>query len=140
METKNIFKSFNENKSIEELKYNMLQFKTRLEELIIECKFFKNLIEASIYKSNSINLFENLEKFKKDMKCLEKETLELLKDINSHSNSITNKIECEDLVCDNFFIGSHDRLEEKIHKLFIKSMNLKFKWFQYLESVFRVKF
>ena len=139
MEIKNAFRSFNENKSIEELKYNMLQFKIRLKELIIEYKFYKNLLEASIYKSNTINLFENLEKFKKDVSIAEKEALELLKEINSHSNSITHKIECEDLVCDNFFIRNHDELEEKIHNLFIKSMNLKFKWFQYLESVLKVE-
>ncbi len=135
MEIKNDFKSFNENKSIEELKYNILQFKTRLEELIIEYKFYKNLLEASIYKSNTINLFENLEQFKKDINIAEKEALELLKEINSHSNSIVNKIECEDLVCDNFFIKIQDELEKKIHQLFIKSTNLKFEWFQYLESV-----
>jgi hypothetical protein len=50
MKTKNNYKSFNEKKSIEELKYNMLQYKTKIEEVIIEYTFYKNLIGASIYK------------------------------------------------------------------------------------------
>jgi hypothetical protein len=78
METKNIFKSFNEKKSIEELKYNMLQFKTKIEEELIEYKFYENLIEASIYKTNAINLFENLELFKKEINATENEASDLL--------------------------------------------------------------
>ncbi|ARV15843.1 hypothetical protein [Polaribacter sp. SA4-12] len=137
MEAKNSYKCFNENKSIEELKYNMLQFKTRIEEEIIEYKFYKNLLEASIYKSKTINLFENLEKYKKGINATEKEALELLKEINLHSNSITNKIECQDLFCDNFFIKGHDKLEEKTQKFFIECTSFKIQLFQYLESVLK---
>lgn len=135
METKNNFKSFNENKSINELKYNMLQFKTKIEAEIIEYKFYKKLIEASIYKTNAINLFENLELFKKDINATEKEAVELLSEINFHSNSISNKIECDDLLCDNFFIKSHDELEEKTHHFFMNCTKFKIRFFQYLESV-----
>lgn len=135
METKNIFKSFNEKKSIEELKYNMLQFKTKIEEELIEYKFYENLIEASIYKTNAINLFENLELFKKEINATENEASDLLIEINLHSNSISNKIECDDLFCDNFFIKRHDELEEKTHNFFIKCTKFKIQFFQYLESV-----
>jgi hypothetical protein len=137
METKNIYKSFNDNKSIEELKYKLLQYNTRVEEEIIEYKFYQNLIEASIYKSNAINLFENLEMFKKEINATENEASELLKEIKLNSNSITNKIECEDLFCDNFFIKSYDELEEKTHSFFIKCTNFKIQMFQYLESVLK---
>jgi hypothetical protein len=139
MKKRTNYNSFNENKSIEELLHNMLQFKKRLEEVIIEYKFYKNLLEASIYKLNAINLFERLEEFKKDINTTEKEALELLQEIKSYSNLITNKIECEDLVCDNFFIKIHDELENKIYELFIKNTNLKLKCFQYLESVLKAK-
>ncbi|KGL62506.1 hypothetical protein [Polaribacter sp. Hel1_85] len=135
METENTYKSFNDNKSIEELKYNMLQFKIRLEEEIYENKFYKTLLEASIYKSNTRNLFENIEKFKQEIDTIENEALELLKEINSHSNSITHKIECDDLSCDNFFIESHNALEEKSYKFFIKCSGLKIQLFEYIESV-----
>jgi hypothetical protein len=136
MKIKNNYKSFNEKKSIEELEYNMLQYKTKIEEKIIEYQFYKNLIGASIYKKNAINLFENLEAFKKEINATENEALELLSEINLQSNSISNKIECDDLLCDNYFIGSQDSVEEKTHQFFIKCTNFKIQFFQYLESVF----
>ncbi|QVY64451.1 hypothetical protein [Polaribacter sp. Q13] len=137
MDVENIYKSFNENKSIEELKYNMLQYKTRLKEEIIEYKFYKNLLEASIFKVNTRNLFENLEMFKKDITSTENEALALLKEIEIHSNSITNKLECEDLFCDNFFIKTHDDLEKKTYQFFIQCTNFKIKIFEYLESTLK---
>ena len=137
MERINNYKSFNENKSVEELKYNMLQFKTRLEEIIIENNFYNHLLQASIYKENTINLFEKIAKFKGSLDKNEKEILELLTEINSHSNSITNKIECDDLFCDNFFIKTHDDLEVKIYNFFMKSTAFKIQLFQYLESVLK---
>ncbi len=137
MEVKNSYKSFNANKSIEELQYNMLQFKIRIEELIIEYKFYKTLFKASIYKSNAINVFENFEQFKRNIYSAEKEAKELVPVINLHSNSITNKIECEDLFCDNFFIKNHDELEERIHQFFNNSTSFKTQMLQYLESVLK---
>jgi hypothetical protein len=137
MDVENIYKSFNENKSIEELKYNMLQYNKRLKEEIIEYKFYQNLIEASIFKSNTRNLFENLEMFKKDINNTENKALELLKEIEMHSNSISNKLECEDLFCDNFFIESHNDLEKKTYQFFIQCSNFKIKMFEYLESILK---
>lgn len=137
METIHSYKSFNEKKSIEELKYNMLQYRIRLEEIILENNFYKNLLVASIYKSNTINLFENLEQFKRNLNKIETAVSELVPEINSHSHSITNKTECDDLFCDNFFIKTHDDLEEKIYQFFLKSRAFKRQMLQYLESVLK---
>ncbi|PQJ68830.1 hypothetical protein [Polaribacter butkevichii] len=138
MEANKSYKSFNENKSIEELKYNMLQYTIRIEEELIEYKFYQNLIEASTFKGNSMNLFENLEMFKKDIKTTEKEAFALLDEIKLHSNSISNKIECDDLSCDNFFINKHNELEEKTYNFFRKCKAFKIQMFQYLESVLKI--
>ncbi|MDP5104605.1 hypothetical protein [uncultured Polaribacter sp.] len=138
MKATNNYQSFNDRKSIEELQYNMLQNKTKIEEEIIEYKFYQNLIKASIYNTSVTNLLETLENYKQEMKLIENEAFELLVEINVHSNSISNKIECDDLFCDNYFIKSHDDLDEKIHDYFMKCTSFKNKLFHYLESVLKI--
>ena len=93
METQNLYQSFNADKTIEELQYNLLQYKRTLESYIIEYSFFKYLLKSSIFKPNAINLFESLEQFKKDIMNLETATTDLITKINSNRNQITKKIE-----------------------------------------------
>ena len=135
METENTYKNFNENKSIEELQYNMFQNKMRLEVLKTDNQFYKYLLKASIYKPHSINLFEKLQHYKNNINKIEKKTLNLLEEVNSQINHISNKIECEDLVYDTFFITNYELLERKIQLFFIKSNNDKLQMFEYLHSV-----
>lgn len=137
MEIKNNYKSFNEKKTIDELKYTMLQYKARLEEEIIEYKFYKKLLEASIFKENTVNLLENLKIFKKEIGATENEAESILREVKLQANSIVNKIECNDLFCDNFFIKNYDKLEEQAYIFFNKCTNFKIQLFQYLESVIK---
>jgi hypothetical protein len=55
METKIEYKSFNSDKAIEKLQYNLLQKRETLRNLIIEQTFYKNLLNAQIYKPQKIN-------------------------------------------------------------------------------------
>jgi len=135
METENTYKSFNENKSIEELQYNMFQHRLKLKDLLDNNQFITYLLKASIYKQGTLNLFETLEKYKEHTNEMETLASNILDEVNSHSKQIKNKIEGEDIACDTFFIKKHDDLELKIHKLFIESRTSKRHMFQYLKSV-----
>lgn len=135
METKNTYKSFNEDKTVEELQYNMLQHKLKLLSLETELNFYVFIIKTSIFKPNIINLFERLEQFKTQITQLKKTTNDLLYDVNLHIKSINNKIECEDLICDKFFIKAHNEIEERIHFNFKEITSLKTQMFEYLQSV-----
>ena len=135
METENTYKSFNENKSIEELQYNMFQYRLKLKDFLDNNQFIKYLLKASIYKQGTLNLFETLEKYKEYTNEMKTLASNLLDEVNSHSKQIKNKIECEDVACDTFFIKKHDDLELKIHNLFIESRTSKRHMFQYLKSV-----
>lgn len=137
METENTYKSFNDEKTIEELQYNMLRHKTTLESFIPEFSFFKYLLKSTIYKDTVINLFETLELYKNELTYLEKTTENLIIDAKAHSNKITDKIECEDLACDNYFINEYDKLEHKIPDFLIEYSSFKSKMFQYLQSVIK---
>ncbi|MEJ2113109.1 MAG: hypothetical protein P8X62_05245 [Flavobacteriaceae bacterium] len=129
--------SFNGNKNIEELKYNLLQYKDSLEDLNIELAFYNFLLGASIFKPRIINLFEMLEKFKIETKEIIKMSEDLQNKISSHINQIENKIECEDLACENFFIEEYEELEHNIYNFFSKSKAFKSSLFQYLLGVIK---
>jgi hypothetical protein len=56
METKIEYKSYSLDKTIEELKYNLLQQRETFRNLIIEQEFCKKLLNVPIYKSHKLNL------------------------------------------------------------------------------------
>lgn len=136
MEAIQNYKSFNSNKSIEELQYNILKNIMRLENLKLELEFYLTLIDKPIFKNNMMNLYERLANFKSEMKDIDKNRVALLNDSYKHNNHISNKIECDDVACDNFFIKQQDAIELKTFNFHKTISDFKFRLFQYLESVF----
>ncbi|MFT5848180.1 MAG: hypothetical protein ACJARX_001383 [Psychroserpens sp.] len=128
---------YNSNKAIDELLYNTSQFKQKLMKLDEELRFCKFLIEARIFKPRVMNLFETLMIFDKKIDLHTIRIENLLLELKSHSNKITNKIECNDLECDMFFIKTQDKLERKSHNFITDVENLKSQIFQYLKSTIK---
>lgn len=135
MEALKTYKSFNSNKSIEELQYNISIDISKGENLKGDLEFYKFLIEKPIFKPHEMNLYEKLTGFKKEIKNINEKRTSLLNDLYSHSNKIRNKIECEDLACDNFFISEQDDIELETFNFYNTLSEFKFKFFQYLQSV-----
>ena len=135
MKTKNEYKSFNTDKSIEELKYNLLQQRETFGNLIIEQEFYKKLLNAPIYQSEKLNVFEKLEGFKNELKKTAETNKLLLNEIGVQLFQIDKKVECDDLFCDNFFIKEIDTLELKIHNFLIKITALKLQMIEYFQDV-----
>lgn len=135
METDNLYKSFINEKAIEELQYNMLQYKTRLLYVKVEQDFYNMLINAPIFKPRVINLYERLEQFRRGIKQTEILVSALLIEVNSHINKISSKMESEDLVGDGFFLKEHEELEHRIYDFLMKSIESKSQLFQYIQSV-----
>ena len=135
METINAHKCFNENKSIEEMEFNISKYVTSLENFKFELHFYKVLLNKPIFKPQVMNLYETFAKFKNEINSLNKNTKELLNELNSHAHHIRNKIECDNIACDSFFISEQDNLDAKVFKFNIKIFNFKFRLFQYIESV-----
>lgn len=134
MKTLQSYLNFNENKSIEELEYNILKGITSLENFKFELHFYELLLESPIYKPTIMNLYETLVNYKNELKVLSKNSTNLINELNSHLNLITKKIECEDIVCDNFFIKKQDDLCLKVFNFKTKIFNFKFRLFQYVEG------
>ncbi len=135
METLQVFKSFNDNKSIEELEFNITKGEASLENFKFELQFYNSLLDKPIFKPHEMNLYETLLKFKNEIHALNENCKDLLSELNSHAHQIRIKIECEDMACDNFFIKNHDAIQLKVFNFKIKIFNFKFRLFQYLESV-----
>lgn len=135
MEAIEVYRSFNSNKSIEELQYNISRNITTIENLKFELQFYKFLLSKTIFKPHVINLYERLTQFKNEIITMNESSITLINELNSHAHQIRNKIECEDLACDNFFIKNHDDLELKVFRFNTNIFNFKFRLFQYIESV-----
>ena len=135
METLQSYKNFADDKSIEELQYHILTDITSLENLRFELQFYKLLLDKPIFKAQVINLFENLVKFKNEIQTLNESSMDLLHELSSHANQIANKIECEDMACDQFFIKEYNVVKHKVFDFNEKIFIFKFRLFQYIESV-----
>lgn len=135
METLEFYRSFNGSKTIEELQYNISKAISKLENLELELEFYNVLLEKPIYKSHMLNLFERLSGFQKEVKTLDKKREDLLQDLHSHSNLIKNKLECQDMACDSFFIKAQDTMEMRVVNFQNSLSDFKFKLFPYLKSV-----
>ncbi len=131
------YKSFVANKTIEELQYQLLQYNENLHNLGKEIGFLRHMMNADIFKSETMNLFENLELFKDDLKTVNNIRISLIEETVNQMKQIRGKIECEDLVCDAFFTEEYELLESKIHTFLIKAVNLKLKIIEYLQGVIK---
>lgn len=135
METKPVYKSFNSNKSLEELLYFITNDLQRLTELKIELQFYTILIDKPIFIKNVMNLFEKLSELKNDIIQLEKTRMKLLIKLKSHINLISNKIVCQDTVCDIFFIDAYNEVEKETFNFDKEILNFKSRYYEYIQGV-----
>ena len=135
METLEFYRSFNSNKSIEELKYNISKAISKLENLQLELEFYTLLVEKPIYKKHMPNVFERLTEFRKELVQLDKTRKKVLQDLYKQARLIKNKIECQDMACDTFFIKTQDDMELQVVHFQNSLSDFKFKFFPYLKSV-----
>ncbi|HLV38733.1 hypothetical protein, partial [Xanthomarina sp.] len=56
---------------------------------------------------------------------------------NFQANQITQKIECDELACDNYFISTQNNLEKNIYDFSIQSALLKSEIYDYLKGVIK---
>jgi len=126
--------SFNSNKHINELSYNINQLKFRLKGLETDLKFYKFLIKANVFKPGVMNLFERLTIFEKEIDLHLKIIENQQHGLTIYSNLIANKIECDKLECDALFTNKLDELELKIYNVIFKVSIFKSQMGQYFQS------
>ncbi len=133
METQVSYKSFNQDKTIEELKYNLLQKRTILRNVITDYRFYAFLLDKPVYKPQITNLFERLEEFKRRIEKIDRRNKILLNEIGMQLYQIDKKMNREDLAYDHFSMRKIDELEYEIAVFLTDASSLKSQIFQYLE-------
>ncbi|MFD0836068.1 hypothetical protein ACFQ0I_09850 [Mariniflexile aquimaris] len=136
MKTELNYISFSSNKSIEELRYILSNHISNLEHIKVELEFYNNLLDKPIYKPEVRNLFEKLDGFKNEINLIiEKHMVFLNNQLYAHLNSVKNKIECDDVACDNFFISEHEALDLEVFNFYKEVNDLKSRLFPFVLSV-----
>ena len=135
METQHTYKSFNKDKPLEELLYNIANHGTRLKDLKLELLFYVTLIDRPIFKDLVLNLYETLARLKKDVVKLDKKRLNLLSKVDTQINLITNKIASQNKDHDQALIDGHDKIEQEIFIFHDEVSSFKFNFLQYILSV-----
>ncbi|MCX7551741.1 hypothetical protein [Xanthomarina sp. F2636L] len=139
MNTQLEYKSFNREKSIDELQYTMNSQIEKLQILKEELHFLQFLMSADIYKNKIMNLFEDLERYKKELNNYSSKCGKLIIDANFQANQIRNKKKCDELACDNYFIDTYNESEKKIHKLINQIRILKLEIYNFLPAVIKTE-
>jgi len=134
MGTHRIYRSFNENKYIEELQYKTQKSIQDIDNLKLELQFYKSLLNKPVFKPQTLNLYENLVKFMSEINEIDEISTVLQEELSSKGIQITNMAECEDVDYDDFYINHYNDLKQKIFNLENKTSYFKFKLFQYLDS------
>lgn len=135
MKTITGFKIFNRDKTIEELDYDIKNWKKQIEFLQIDFAFLKGLLDSDIYYRGIINLFETIQLYKAKLQDVSTECTELLNKLISHEEHIKIYLECDDINCDYFFIETHAKTEYNVAIIVEKSNNIKTKIFEFIKSV-----
>lgn len=135
MEKTNKLKSFYKDKTMEEFNYDTKKWKKQIEFLLNDFDFITTLLDSNIYNSNHINLFENLQLYKAQIKDVTTKCSEILNKLISHEKHIEIYLECDDINCDYFFLEGHAKTEYTVTLLIEESNHLKMQLFEYIKSV-----
>ncbi|MFH6769109.1 hypothetical protein V8G56_10215 [Gaetbulibacter aquiaggeris] len=134
MESQQIYKDYNNTKSLEEWLNNLKKQEMVLKELERELQFYTTLLYKPIFKSRVMNLYETLARFKYDLGHLDENRLKLMGKISTQLNQISSKIENKEVTFDNILKNNVNELETAISKFHEGLSNLKSGLFEYIQS------
>lgn len=109
-------------KNLEELINDIRDWNKRLQISSDEFTFLAQFISADIFRQDIPNLFENLFSYSNTLNALKSEKIELHQSISNHKNDLNGMLECEDISCETFYYGQHEKLEDRLLK-FISDFN-----------------
>ena len=97
-----------------------------------ETQFIDQLLNAHIYKENTPNLFERLQKFKHEIKTRARETKNLKKEIAEYEDKLQGILECQDISCDTFYLENHKELKGRFEEFYTGLNDYKARVFNYI--------
>ena len=97
-----------------------------------ETRFIDQLLNARIYKENTPNLFERLQKFKNEIKTRVKETKNLKKEIADYEDKLHGFLEPQDISSNTDFLQNHRELKDRYEEFYTGLNDYKTRVFNYI--------
>lgn len=125
-----------EQKTKEELLTVLLQdakwWKSVLGYIETETWFIDQLLNAHIYKENTPNLFERIQKFKDETETIGKEMKNLKKEMAEYEDKLQGVLERQDISSDTDYLEKHMKLKDRFEEFYTGLNNYKTRVFNYI--------
>lgn len=129
-------KSANE-KSIEELQKETVEWDKRIHVCTDEMLFLKQFLSANIFKKNPTDFYEKLNNFAIELEDSKTEKIDIQLAMRNHKNDLNGMLECEDISCDIFYLTQHQKIQKKLEDLLSKYQVLKLNIFRFTTPHFK---
>ena len=130
-------KKIGQEKKVEELHWEIQQWKSHFQFLDDELTFIERLLGSYVFQPNTPNLFERLQEYKIKIQKLETTKKKVRDYISAHENTLGGMLECMDSACDLAFYRKHDKLQLKVDDCFTEFQELKSKIFNYAGGILK---
>ncbi|MFO7719761.1 MAG: hypothetical protein R6W85_04895 [Gillisia sp.] len=123
-------KSINE-KSVEELENDTLEWDKILQTCTDELVFFKHFLTSEVFQPINPDTSEKLESYIEELEDLKIEKIEVQLALRNHKNDLKGMLECEDISCDTFYQTQHQELRNRLKDLLANFHQLKLGLFHF---------
>ncbi|CAM4022595.1 hypothetical protein [Gillisia limnaea] len=123
-------KSANE-KDVEELENDTLNWDKTLQTLTDELLFLKHLLASEVFQPINPDTSEKVKSYTEDLEDLKTEKIEVQLALRNHKNDLNGMLECEDISCEIFYKTQHQELLNSLKELLANFKDLKLKIFNF---------
>lgn len=112
-------------KSVEELEDDTLEWDKILQSCTEELVFLKHFLQSEVFQPIDPDTTEKLERFAEELEDLKIEKIEVQLTLRNHKNDLRGMLECEDISCDIFYQTQHQELLNRLKDLLVNFQRLK---------------
>ena len=137
MVTQNKFTKTDQEKKIEELHRDLLQWKSHIQLMQDELTFIDHLLNSYIFEPNTPNLFERLQGYKDRIKQVKLSRQQVRKMIMQHEKNLGGMLECSSNECDKMYYQKHEKNKAEFVLCMENFKNLKSEIFNYAGGILK---
>lgn len=126
-----------EDKKLDELHLETLEWKSSIQFIIGEISFIKQLVNSYSFEPHTRNLFERVQEFKEELKKIETSIEKMRLRMVKHENQLGGILEQDRISFDHEYYKKHRLLERRFKLFYQEYRELKSNIFTYLSSVLK---
>ncbi len=124
------YKSVND-KNVEELENDTLEWDKTLQTCTDELVFLKHLLTSEVFQTINPNTSEKIKSYTEEFEDIKTEKIEVQLALRNHKNDLKGMLECEDISCDIFYQNQHQELLNRLKDLLANYQQLKLSIFHF---------